>query len=201
MNDVVTGRGFQPARRLVDLTNALRADPELPREELAELLVRHGERPEDLAEEAFPPACAAELRSAVARMAAVLAETDTGRAARTLNGILAECGARPRLTDHGGRHPWHLHVDRDEDAGWADWFLAASALALAQIVTEHGRAAWGECAAPGCSAFYLDTGPGSARRYCSATCASRARVAAHRRRRREGEGNPAGRREGRGDVR
>ncbi|MFH0244494.1 CGNR zinc finger domain-containing protein [Streptomyces sp. HK10] len=202
MNDVVTGGGFQPARRLVDLANALRADPELPREALAELLVRHGERPEDLAGDAFPAACAAELRSAVARMTAVLAETGTGPAARALNEILAECGARPRLTDHGGRHPWHLHVDRDEDAGWADWFLATSALALAQIVTEHGRAAWGECAAPGCSAFYLDAGPGSARRYCSATCASRARVAAHRRRRKKGDAdNPAGRREGRDGAR
>jgi predicted RNA-binding Zn ribbon-like protein len=189
VEDRVTGGGFRPARRLADIANALRADPELPREELAGLLVRHGERPEDLTEEGFSPACAAELRAAVARLAAVLAETDTDRAAHALNEILTECGARPRLTRHGGRHPWHLHVDRGEDAGWADWFLASGALALAQIVTEYGRAAWGECAAPGCSAFYLDTGPGSARRHCSATCASRARVAAHRRRRRAASGS------------
>ncbi|XVQ88316.1 CGNR zinc finger domain-containing protein [Microbispora siamensis] len=40
----------------------------------------------------------------------------------------------------------------------------------------------GECAAATCSTFYLGTGPGSARRYCSAACASWERVAAHRRR-------------------
>jgi len=185
VSDMVTGRGFQPARRLVDLANAVREDPALPRKALVDLLVRHGEDPEDLTEEAFPPAQAEAVRAAAARMAGVLAETDTDRAARAVNEVLAECGARPRLTRHGGRHPWHLHVDRGEDAGWADWLLASGALALAQIITEYGRATWGECAAPGCSALYLGTGPGSARRYCSAGCASRARVAAHRRRRRE----------------
>ncbi|GAA2441627.1 CGNR zinc finger domain-containing protein [Streptomyces macrosporus] len=184
MNDTVTTGGFRPARRLVDLANAVRANPDLPRAELVELLIRHGENPDDLTEEAFPPAHEEALRAAAARMAAVLAETDTDRAAHALNEILAECGARPRLTDHGGRHPWHLHVDRGEDADWADWFLASGALALAQIVTEYGRATWGECAAPGCTTLYLGTGPGSARRYCSTTCASRARVAAHRRRKR-----------------
>ncbi|GAA2388381.1 hypothetical protein GCM10010420_09540 [Streptomyces glaucosporus] len=186
VNDIAAEGGFRPALRLLDLANAVRTDPGLPREELVALLVRHGEDPDDLTEEAFPPEAAEEMRAAAARLAAVLTETDTGRAARALNGILAECGGPPRLTDHGGRHTWHLHADRGEDAGRADWFLASGALALAQIITEYGRATWGECAAPGCSTLYLGTGPGSARRYCSATCASRARVAAHRRRRREG---------------
>ncbi|MGW5942460.1 CGNR zinc finger domain-containing protein [Streptomyces celluloflavus] len=112
-------------------------------------------------------------------------DAGTDRAAHAINALLAECGARPHLSRHGG-HAWHLHVDRGEDAGWADWFLASSAVALAQILTEYGRVTWGECAAPRCATLYLGTGPGSARRYCSAACASRERVAAHRRRRRAG---------------
>ncbi|KOG51633.1 hypothetical protein ADK75_16740 [Streptomyces virginiae] len=178
--------GFSAARRLVDVAEAVRATPDLPRAALAELLAGHGERPADLTEEAFPEAGAAELRSAARRMAAVLGESDEDRAAEALNALFEECGTRPRLTRHEG-HPWHLHVDRGEGAGWGDWFLASGALALAQLLTEYGRIAWGACAAAGCGRFFLATGPGSARRYCSGGCATRARVAAHRRRKREQE--------------
>ncbi|MFB7635768.1 CGNR zinc finger domain-containing protein [Streptomyces sp. NPDC056149] len=177
--------GFRPAERLIDLANAVRVAPDLPRAALVELLARHGEGPDDLAEEAFSERDADELRAAAARMADFLTETDTDRAAHALNALLAACGARPRLSRHDG-HPWHLHVDRGDDAGWADWFLASSALALAQILTEYGRVTWGECAASGCATLYLGAGPGSARRYCSSACATRERVAAHRRRKKAG---------------
>ncbi|MGW7457553.1 CGNR zinc finger domain-containing protein [Streptomyces sp. NPDC054797] len=173
--------GFSAARRLIDLAEAVRATPELPRADLAELLAAHGERPADLTERAFPEASAAELRAAARRMGAVLAERDEDRAAQALNALFEECGTRPRLTRHDG-HPWHLHVDRGEGAGWGDWFLASGALALAQLLTEYGRIAWGACAAEGCGRFFLATGPGSARRYCTTTCATRVRVAVHRRR-------------------
>ncbi|MFF4369694.1 CGNR zinc finger domain-containing protein [Streptomyces sp. NPDC001594] len=176
--------GFSAAGRLIELAEAVRADPALPRDELAAMLARHGEHPADLAPEAFGEPEAAELRAAARRMARVLAETDEDRAAEALNGLLEECGTRPRLTRHDG-HPWHLHVDRGDGARWGDWFLASGALALAQLLTEHGRIAWGACAAPGCGRLFLGTGPGSARRYCTPTCATRARVAAHRRRKRE----------------
>lgn len=112
------------------------------------------------------------LRTAVARITEVLTTDDTDRVAASLNALLAAHAAAPRLSRHDG-HPWYLHVDRGEDAGWADWFLAASA--LAQILTAYGRVTWGACAADGCSTLYLGTGPGSARRYRSAACASRAR--------------------------
>lgn len=186
MNDtdtVVTG-GFRPAERLLALVNAVHEDPGLSRSDLAALLARYGERPADLTEPAFPEDAAAGLRAAVARIDGVLTETDTDRAAHALNALLAECGARPRLSRHDG-HSWHLHVDRGDDASWAEWFLATSALALAQILTSYGRITWGVCAASRCTRRYLGTGPGSARRYCSTGCAARERAAAHRRRRRE----------------
>ncbi|WP_411102647.1 CGNR zinc finger domain-containing protein [Streptomyces sp. cmx-4-9] len=177
------GAGFSAGRRLFDLAEAVRADPGLSRAALVELLARHGEHPDDLAEEAFGEADAADLRAAAGRMAALLAEPDEDRAAEALNGLFAAHATRPRLTRHDGR-AWHLHVDRGDGAGWGDWFLAAGALALAQLLTEYGRIVWGACPAGGCGRIFLATGPGSARRYCSTTCATRARVAAHRRRKR-----------------
>ncbi|WP_067467569.1 CGNR zinc finger domain-containing protein [Actinomadura macra] len=177
-----TGEGFRPALRLVELANAVRDDPELPRAALAGMLVRHGETPADVTGEALTEDDAEALRGAVVRLTGVLTETDPDRAALAVNDLLAECGARPRLSRHDG-HSWHLHVDRGDDASWAEWFTASSALALAQVFSESGRPAWGECAASGCTRLFLGTGTGAPRRFCSATCASRERVAAHRRRR------------------
>ncbi|WP_019884108.1 CGNR zinc finger domain-containing protein [Streptomyces purpureus] len=182
--DTGTGHGFTPELRLIDLANAVRATPDLPRAALAALLAAHGERPDDLTERSFSELDAQELRAAVREIADVLTESDTDRAAEALNALLAARAAPPRLSRHDG-HPWHLHTDRGDDAGWGSWFLASSALALARILTEYGRATWGACAAPGCATLFLGTGPGSPRRYCSTTCATRARVAAHRRRGRE----------------
>ncbi|QGZ47512.1 CGNR zinc finger domain-containing protein [Streptomyces sp. QHH-9511] len=181
MNDV--GPAFRPAERLLDLANAVRTTPDLPREALAELLADHGESPRDLTEKAFSERDADELRTAITRLTEVLDAADPDRAAEALNALLAAHAAPPRLSRHDG-HPWHLHVDRGDDAGWADWFIASGALALAQILTQYGRVTWGTCAADRCSTLYLGTGPGSAQRYCSPACARRARVAAHRRRHR-----------------
>ena len=180
-------RGFEPARRLVDLANAVRAEPEVSRDALAGLLARHGEAPEDLTVQAFSAVDAADLRAAAVRIIDVLIEADPDRAAEAINTLLAECGARPHLSRHDG-HAWHLHVDRGDDAGWADWFLASSALALAQILSEQSGPAWGECAATDCRTLFLDIGPGAARRFCSTTCASRTRVAAHRSRKKAAGG-------------
>ncbi|MFD0265666.1 CGNR zinc finger domain-containing protein [Streptomyces sp. NPDC127106] len=175
--------GFSAARRLVDVAEAVRTDPGLPRAGLTALLARHGENPADLTAEAFTEADATDLRAAARRMADLLAEPDEDRAAEALNALFARYATRPRLTRHDG-HPWHLHVDRGDEAGWGEWFLASGALALAQLLTEHGRIAWGACAAASCGRLFLGGGPGSARRYCSGTCATRERVAAHRRRKR-----------------
>ncbi|WP_405805921.1 CGNR zinc finger domain-containing protein [Streptomyces sp. NBC_01187] len=177
------GDGFRPGERLIELANAVRADPGLSRDALAEVLAQHGERAEDLAGLTEREAVA--LRAAAARLTEqVLTETDTDRAALALNSALERCGARPRLSRHDG-HAWHLHVDRGDDASWAEWFTATSALALARLLSERGRPAWGECAASGCVTLFLATGPGAPRRYCCPACASRARVAAHRRRKRQ----------------
>lgn len=184
---MVTGyassQGPVAAARVVALANALRLAPNLGRSELAAILAHYGEPLENLTEQSFSEGDALLLSTAVARLAEILNETDTDRAASRINAVLAECGARPRLSRHDGS-PWHLHVDHGDDAGWDEWLAASGAHALAQLLSDHGGIAWGVCHAHNCSAYYLAVGPGPARRFCSATCSSRARVAEHRRRKR-----------------
>jgi predicted RNA-binding Zn ribbon-like protein len=170
------------ARHVIDLANALRRNPARTGAELAVLLADAGLLPATAeAPGALSEPAADRLREAVARLAAVLRETDAERAATALNRILAEVAGPPRLTRHDGTD-WHLHVDRAGDAEPDERLLASGAHALALLLSERGRAAWGVCGAHDCTAYYLDAGPGPGRRYCSATCSSRARVAAHRRR-------------------
>ncbi|WP_328809121.1 CGNR zinc finger domain-containing protein [Nonomuraea montanisoli] len=122
----------------------------------------------------------AAMREAAARLVEVLAAPGPDEAARLLNQVLDDTARAPRLTRHGGTSPWHLHVDSRDDAPWAEWFLSSSALALAVLLADHQRVPGGLCASPGCRRPYLDLGGGSPRRFCSARCATRERVAAHR---------------------
>jgi predicted RNA-binding Zn ribbon-like protein len=80
-----------------------------------------------------------------------------------------------------GRAPWHPHLDSDDDAPWGEWFLASSCMALAVLVWDRQRPPGGVCAPPSCGNVYLAQGSGQSRRYCSRRCATRERVAAHRR--------------------
>jgi predicted RNA-binding Zn ribbon-like protein len=119
------------------------------------------------------------LRRVAVTLRAVFAAPDVATAAELLNGLLAAAAGPPRLSGHDGT-PWHVHVDRADDAAWADWFAASSAAGLATILASRQAVPGGLCAAPGCGAPYAATGSGSPRRYCSARCASRGRVTAYR---------------------
>jgi hypothetical protein len=120
------------------------------------------------------------LREAAIQLAAVFAATDAGTAAGRINALLAGRAHPPRLTTHGGTSGWHLHVDGDDDAPWAEWFLTSSCLALAVLLAERQAPPGGFCASPSCGRPFVNTGRGAARRYCSATCGTRERVARHR---------------------
>ncbi|MFL6076730.1 MAG: CGNR zinc finger domain-containing protein [Mycobacteriales bacterium] len=124
---------------------------------------------------------AALLAAADALREVFAAGDDPDTAARLLNALLARYAGPPRLTAHGGA-PWHLHVDSDDDAPWAEWLLASGALALAALLAAAGgdRPAFGVCGAADCRMCYLDSGRGGGRRYCSSRCATRTRVAAFR---------------------
>jgi hypothetical protein len=166
------------ARRAADLAGALRS-PTPSRDEVVAILVRYGE-PEPVAiddEDVAGP------RAPAAPPAPVFRARTVEEAAQLLNALLAEHAGPPRLSAHD-ETPWHLHVDADDDAPWATWFLASSSLALATILATRQAPPGGICAAHDCTHPYVDLGRGVGRRYCSEGCATRTRVAALRRRRR-----------------
>jgi predicted RNA-binding Zn ribbon-like protein len=120
------------------------------------------------------------LRQAAFDLQEVFAAGDVATAADRINALLGARAYPPRLTTHGGGSGWHLHVDGSDDAPWADWFLTSSCLALAVLLAERQAPPGGFCQSPSCGRPFVNVGRGAARRFCSATCGTRERVAAHR---------------------
>ena len=113
-------------------------------------------------------------------MREVFAAGDARTAAERINQLLAGHARPPRLTTHDGTSGWHLHVDGGDDAPWAEWFLTSSCLALAVLLAERQAPPGGFCASVSCGKPFVNVGRGAARRYCSAACGTRERVARHR---------------------
>lgn len=171
------------ARRTVALINVL-CGAGVERDVLAavtQVLLEHGEaEPIGLTR-----ADLADLRAAALLLREVFAASDVDEAAAGLNGLLHATRGRLRLTSHSGSTPWHPHLDSDDEAPWGEWFLASSCLALTVLLWDRQAAPGGLCAAAGCPQVYLAHGAGPERRYCSRRCATRERVAAHRRGRKD----------------
>ncbi|MGV4980879.1 CGNR zinc finger domain-containing protein [Streptomyces sp. NRAIS4] len=169
------------ARRSAALLNALAEDhPEPVR--VAEVLRTYGETgPVDLTSRDV-----AQMREVAARLREVFAAEHTDDAAVALNRLLNEHTGPLRLTSHGGGTPWHPHLDHDDDAPWDEWFLASSCLALTVLIWDRQLPPGRICASTACRNVFITQGPGPERRYCSRRCATRERVAAHRRTRSAG---------------
>ncbi|WP_445527548.1 CGNR zinc finger domain-containing protein [Streptomyces cyslabdanicus] len=171
------------ARRTAALLNVLadnRPDPAA----VADVLRAYGEaEPLDLT-----PLDVSGMCAAAALLREVFAAEHADGAAAVLNRLLREHTGPLRLTSHGGDSPWHPHLDGDDDAPWDEWLLASSCMALTILVWDSQRPPGGVCASPSCRNVFITRGSGSERRYCSRRCATRERVAAHRR------GRSAGRR-------
>jgi predicted RNA-binding Zn ribbon-like protein len=148
---------------------------------LGRFLVEHGER-EPVELTADDVGAIAEVRVELAEVFDVAAGGDTAGTAERINRLLERAQRPPRLSDHDGS-PWHLHVT-DDDASWADWLAAVAGLGLARMLVDDGVARLGRCAAPSCRMVYAGGPRNHPRRYCSTTCANRARVAAFRARKR-----------------
>jgi len=171
------------ARRTAALINALSGtgdrepQPTPAAEAVAEVLREYGESaPVDLA-----PDDVVRMRAAALLLREVFAAGDVDAAAAALNRLLAEQTGPLRLTSHGGGTPWHPHLDSHDDAPWDEWFLTSSCLALTALLWDDQRPPGGLCASTACRNVYITSGPGPARRFCSRRCATRERVAAHRR--------------------
>ncbi|MGW1975066.1 CGNR zinc finger domain-containing protein [Streptomyces sp. NPDC001889] len=166
------------ARRTAALINVLTAETGPPSPAaLARVLREHGEAgaPEPAERDV------AEMREAAVRLREVFAADGVDEAAARLNDLLPRSAGRLRLTSHRGASPWHPHLDGDDDAPWGEWMLASSCLALMVLVWDRQRGPGGVCAAAACGNVFLVQGGGPGRRYCSRRCATRERVAAHRR--------------------
>lgn len=164
------------ARRTAALINALSDDCPDPAD-VADVLRAYGETdPVDLTTRDI-----AEMRTAASLLRPVFAAEHADDAAAALNQILTDHTGPLRLTSHGGSTPWHPHLDRDDNAPWAEWLLASSCMALTVLVWDRQRPPGRICASPACQNVFITQGSGPERRYCSRRCATRERVAAHRR--------------------
>jgi predicted RNA-binding Zn ribbon-like protein len=175
----VLGRSVHDAaQRAADLLAVLLPGPgrRAGRAGLIAVLRKYGE-PEPIE---ISAADLAELRQAALDLREVFAANDVTAAAERINHLLSGRAHPPRLTSHGGTSGWHVHVDGDDNAPWADWFLTSSCLALAVLLAERQAPPGGFCASPSCGKPFVNTGRGAARRYCSAACGTRERVARHR---------------------
>ncbi|WP_306940199.1 CGNR zinc finger domain-containing protein [Streptomyces phaeochromogenes] len=175
------------ARRTAALINVLSGtgDRQPQPKDVAEVLREYGEsEPVELAEDDV-----VRMRAAALLLREVFAAEDVDAAAAALNRLMVEQTGPLRLTSHGGGTPWHPHLDSHDDAPWDEWFLTSSCLALTVLLWDHQRPPGGLCASPACRNVYITSGPGPARRYCSRRCATRERVAAHRRGQRTADTN------------
>ncbi|MDW4899821.1 MULTISPECIES: CGNR zinc finger domain-containing protein [Streptomyces] len=176
------------ARRTAALVNVLAEDLPDPAA-VAKVLRDHGETgPLDLTADEV-----AAMRAAAAMLRPVFAAEHADEAAAALNHLLREHTGPLRLTSHAGTTPWHPHLDRDDDAPWDAWLLASSCMALTVLVWDRQQPPGRICASSACDAVFIARGSGPERRYCSRRCATRERVAAHRRTR-TAEGPGEGRR-------
>ena len=110
-----------------------------------------------------------------------VSQDDVDTAARQVNKLLAETGARPALDRHDGEG-WHLHFHGYEDGlaiGWA----AGCATGLAIVLGTEDRGRLGVCTARRCDRVYVDISRNGTRRFCSTTCQNRVKTAAFRSRR------------------
>lgn len=113
------------------------------------------------------------------RLRAVWAARDMRTAAAVVNGMVAEAGALPQLTDHDG-FDWHLHWTAPS-ARVASRLAADAGMAIAELLRDDGAERLRTCEAPGCDAVFVDLSRNRSRRYCdTGNCGNRMHVAAYR---------------------
>ena len=133
--------------------------------------------------ERAPASAEPAIRAWARRLRTVFDADEPTTAAAAVNALLADVRIEPHLSNHDGR-PFHLHYAPPESSV-VEQVRAATAVALAMLVSVYGVERHGRCAAEGCVRVFADTSRNAARRYCSSACANRSAVAAHRARARD----------------
>lgn len=124
---------------------------------------------------------ARELR---AQLRSVWDAEDEEAAARAVNAILNQVGARPRVSTHGDRGA-HLHFEPERGDPVSD-LGAVAAMGLGVALIEGGWERFGTCSSTSCDDVFIDASKNRSRLHCSDTCTTRESVAAFRARRRSG---------------
>lgn len=109
---------------------------------------------------------------------------DGARAVAVLNALLDESVVSPQITAHDNTR-WHLHLTSDSQAP-GPAHAAAAVMGLAAALAAVGVDRLDVCRSSGCRKVFIDTSTNRSRRYCCERCATRANVAAHRKRKLEG---------------
>jgi predicted RNA-binding Zn ribbon-like protein len=112
----------------------------------------------------------------------VLTAPDDLSAIETINQLLEDHGAVPRVSTHSGEP--HLHFE-PINSTMTSWLGTTTSMGLAAVIVEHGVHRFGLCEANDCNDVYVDTSRNRSRRHCSTTCSTREAVAAYRKRQAE----------------
>ncbi|WP_326763550.1 CGNR zinc finger domain-containing protein [Streptomyces sp. NBC_01591] len=174
MTEDLTGANPRGLHFIAELANTVQDGTQMSAADFQALLERHSGPSFALTE-----SDARRLREATARLIHILAMHDEDQAAEAINTLLDQHPAQPYLVRLPGR-PWSLHTRAPQNADPTHWLLSTTALALGLWLSERGRCAWGQCAAPNCNHYFIDTGRRTPQRYCTPRCATRVRVASHR---------------------
>ncbi len=125
-----------------------------------------------------------------ARLWTVLADAasgNAGSAAAAVNQMLLEQDVRPYLMEHA-HGPWHLHFSTPNASPAQQWtgdFAVAIAMLLGSAEAENLKL----CGAIRCDRLFIDVTRNHSRRFCSTSCQTRAKVAAHRQRKQTQDGH------------
>ena len=136
-----------------------------------------GRRAVTAAEAADFSGVAAGLRAVFEAVAA----DDLDSAARRVNAMLDDTGARPELERHDDE-PWHLHFHSADETSMVKGWEAGCATGLAIVLGGEYHDRLGVCTAPHCDRVYVDTTRNGSRRFCSTACQNRVKAAAFRER-------------------
>ena len=105
-------------------------------------------------------------------------ECSEPEAVDTVNAMLAEAAAVPRLVDHDGIG-WHVHAT-PLDAPLAQRMAVEFAFAMIDVVRAGGLDRLRVCEADDCDDVVVDLSKNRSRRYCDGGCAAKAHTAAYR---------------------
>jgi predicted RNA-binding Zn ribbon-like protein len=115
------------------------------------------------------------------RLRGAFEASSENEAVATLNEVLGETDARPRLVRSG--REWRFQYGPPPDEG-PEFLAPLAATALLEAIRRDGWERFGICAAGPCTCVYVDRSRNRSRRYCCQLCADRMSQAAYRARKR-----------------